>query len=70
VTFEGIAPGTKGKLTVLSAPGGLSSNTLNAEDGTGVAVEVTNKREQDLTAREGGMFAFELANYEVAVLTT
>jgi alpha-N-arabinofuranosidase len=70
VTFEGIAAGVKGNLTVLSAPSGLSSNVLNAEDGTGVSVTVTEKRVQELTASEGGVFGFELANYEVGVLTT
>jgi alpha-N-arabinofuranosidase len=70
VTFEGITAGTRGNLTVLSAPSGLSSNVLSAEDGTGVSVYVTEKRMQELTAAEGGVFGFELANYEVAVLTT
>ena len=70
VTFEGIAAGTEGKLTVLSAPEGLSWSYLDGADGNGTAVDIVSKKEVVLSAGEGGVFGFELANYEVAVLTT
>lgn len=62
-----MAKGKTGSLTVLSAPEGLSSNVLNEE---GVATNVVKKTELKLTAGSGGVFKFELENWEVAVLTT
>ena len=54
-------------LTVLSAPDGLSANVLD-EDGT--PTEVVTKKENELVASSGGVFGFELNNWEVAVFTT
>jgi alpha-N-arabinofuranosidase len=67
ITFAGVAEGTKGSLTVLSAPGGLSANVLDEE---GTPTNVVTKTEAKLVAGSGGVFRFELENWEVAVLTT
>ncbi|PMD60017.1 glycoside hydrolase family 51 protein [Hyaloscypha bicolor E] len=67
ITFEGVAKGASGRLTVLSAPEGLSANML---DGEGVPTEVVAKREVELVAGSAGEFGFELENWEVAVFTT
>jgi alpha-N-arabinofuranosidase len=54
-------------LTVLSATGGLSANVLNEQR---VPTNVVTKREVELSAGSGGVFGFELENWEVAVFTT
>ncbi|CZR63639.1 probable alpha-N-arabinofuranosidase A precursor [Phialocephala subalpina] len=66
IAFEGLSAGSKGTLTVLTAPDGLSSNTL--VDGT--VVDVVQKKVTELKASSAGSFTFELENYSVAVLTT
>ncbi|KUJ08213.1 putative alpha-N-arabinofuranosidase A [Mollisia scopiformis] len=66
IAFDGLAAGAKGTLTVLTAPDGLSSNTLV----NGTVVDVVKKIATALTANEEGAFEFELENYSVAVLTT
>lgn len=66
IALEGIAEGAKGTLSVLSAPDGLSSNTLI----DGVVSDVVKKSITELTAGAGGVFTFTLENYNVAVLTT
>ncbi|CZR66471.1 probable alpha-N-arabinofuranosidase A precursor [Phialocephala subalpina] len=67
ITFEGVAKGATGLLTVLSAPGGLSANVL---DGDGVPTDVVAKSDVELVAGSAGEFVFELENWEVAVFTT
>jgi alpha-N-arabinofuranosidase len=62
-----VAGGAGGQLTVLSAPGGLSANVL---DENGAPTNVVTKNEVQLVAGSGGLFEFELNNWEVAVLTT
>jgi alpha-L-arabinofuranosidase len=62
-----VTKGTSGSLTVLSAPGGLSANVLDEE---GLPTNVVTKTEVVLIAGSGGLFEFELQNWEVAVLTT
>jgi len=66
IAFEGVKEGTTGTLSVLSAPDGLSSNTLEK----GVVSDVVKADVSKLTAGTGGVFAFDLSNYNVAVLTT
>lgn len=66
ISFEGLSEGVKGTLSVLSAPDGLSSNTLE----NGVVSDVVRKNVTTLAAGSGGVFEFELDNYDVAVLTT
>ncbi|KAE8446472.1 hypothetical protein EG329_011935 [Mollisiaceae sp. DMI_Dod_QoI] len=66
ISFEGLGPGAKGTLTVLTAPDGLSSNKLV----NGTVVDIVRKEVKSLTAGEEGSFEFELENYSVAVLTT
>ncbi|CAG8977470.1 hypothetical protein HYALB_00011819 [Hymenoscyphus albidus] len=61
VTFEGVALGTTGTLTVLGADGGWSANLVGGE-------EVVQRREGVLTAGEGGTFGFEMGEWEVGVL--
>ena len=60
--FEGLRPGARATLTVLTAPDGLSSNVFGGSN-------VVQKNVTTLIAGENG-FAFELENYSVAVLTT
>ena len=67
ITFEGVAEGASGSLTVLNAPGGLSANMLDVE---GIPTDIVSKREQGIIAGSAGEFSFELENWEVAVLTT
>ncbi|KAL3424210.1 alpha-L-arabinofuranosidase [Phlyctema vagabunda] len=67
VTFASIEEGQTGVLTVLSAPEGLSANTLT-EDGE--VVDVVTRSEKKLVATQGGVFGFELQQWEVAVFTT
>lgn len=59
--------GAPGLLTVLGAPGGLSANVLEEN---GAPSNVVTKNEINLVAESGGLFEFELNNWEVAVLTT
>ncbi|TVY25586.1 Alpha-L-arabinofuranosidase A [Lachnellula hyalina] len=66
ISFEGLSEGVKGTLSVLNAPDGLSSNTLE----NGVVSDVVRKTVTTLAAGSGGVFQFELDNYDVAVLTT
>ena len=66
ISFEGVTAGTRGKLTVLTAPDGLSGNMLI----NGTVVEVVTKSTTNLVAGEAGSFEFELENYSIAVLTT
>jgi len=66
IAFEGLSAGAKGKLTVLTAPDGLSSNKLV----NGTVVDVVQKKVTGLTANSAGAFSFELENYSLAVLTT
>lgn len=61
LTFEGISEGKKAKLTVLGAEEGWSANVI---DGS----EVMQTRETEVVASEGGVFGFELGQWEVAVL--
>lgn len=67
ISFEGVKEGTTGTLSVLSAPDGLSSNTL---DSKGVVSDVVVKKVTSLVAGSDGTFTFGLENYDVAVLTT
>lgn len=62
-----MALGAKGSLTVLSAPAGLSANVLDEE---GAPTNEVTKSEVELVAGSGGVFEFELENWQVAVLTT
>lgn len=61
VTLEGVAVGATGLLTVLSADDGWSANRLDAE-------EVVQTSTSTLVAGEGGVFGFELGQWEVGVL--
>lgn len=60
--FQGLRPGAKATLTVLTAPDGLSSNVFGGP-------QVVSKNVTTLTAGKSG-FGFELENYSIAVLTT
>jgi alpha-L-arabinofuranosidase len=61
IDFEGVKQGTKATLTVLNAPSGLSANVIRGEN----VVDQTVTR---LTAQKGGVFSFELKEYDIAVL--
>lgn len=63
IDFEGLKQGAKATLTVLNAPSGLSENVPGGEN---VVEETTTS----LTAEKGGVFSFQLKEYDIAVLTT
>ena len=63
IVFEGLGAGSTGNLTVLTAPGPLSSNVLGAED-------VVKETVTSVTADANGAFGFVLEQWSVAVLTT
>lgn len=64
IDFEGLNHGAKGTLTVLNAPsGGLAANVPGGPN-------VVQQTVTELTAEKGGVFSFELKEYDVAVLTT
>jgi alpha-N-arabinofuranosidase len=63
IDFEGLKQGAKAKLTVLNAPSGLSYNVAG---GKNVVKQTITK----LVAKKGGVFSFELREYDIAVLTT
>lgn len=63
IDFEGLHQGAKATLTVLNAPSGLSQNVPNGEN-------VVERTTTSLTAEKGGVFSFQLKEYDVAVLTT
>ncbi|OCL10938.1 glycoside hydrolase family 51 protein [Glonium stellatum] len=60
VTFAGVQAGASATLTLLTAPGGYSFNS--------VGNDVVQKTVQKLQATAGGMFAFRLPNLSVGVL--
>jgi alpha-N-arabinofuranosidase len=60
VAFDGVSPGAKGTLTVLTAPNGTSYNK--------VGTDVVRKHVKRVTAGYGGVFTFELPNLSVSVL--
>lgn len=61
ITFPSTVAGKTGKLTVLGAEDGHSANII---DGS----EVVQTTQTELVASEGGVFGFELGQWEVAVL--
>lgn len=63
IVFEGVKQGDKATLTVLNAPNGLSHNVVGEEN-------VVKQTATKLTAQKGGVFSFELKEYDIAVLTT
>ena len=63
IDFEGLDYGARATLTVLNAPGGLSYNSVGGEN-------VVKQTVTELTAQKGGVFSFELKEYDIAVLTT
>jgi alpha-N-arabinofuranosidase len=63
IDFEGLRQGAKATLTVLNAPSGLSQNVPNGEN-------VVKRTTTSLTAEKGGVFSFQLKEYDIAVLTT
>lgn len=63
IDFEGLKKGAKAKLTVLNAPSGLSYNVAGGQN-------VVKQTVTDLEAKKGGVFSFELKEYDIAVLTT
>lgn len=63
IQFEGLHQGSPAKLTVLSTPSGLSHNIVGGQN-------VVTETATTLTAQKGGLFTFELNEYNIAVLTT
>jgi alpha-N-arabinofuranosidase len=63
IDFEGLHKGAKATLTVLNALSGLSSNAIGGQN-------VVKQTVTKLTAQKGGVFSFELNEYDIAVLTT
>jgi alpha-N-arabinofuranosidase len=63
IDFEGLEQGAKAKLTVLNAPSGLSYNVAGGQN-------VVKETVTELAAKKGGVFSFELKEYDIAVLTT
>jgi alpha-N-arabinofuranosidase len=63
IDFEGLGQGSRATLTVLNAPSGLSYNSIGSPN----VVKTTVTR---LSAEMGGVFSFELKQYDIAVLTT
>ncbi|KAJ5456013.1 uncharacterized protein N7458_004277 [Penicillium daleae] len=63
IDFEGLKQGAKSKLTVLNAPSGLSYNVAGGQN-------VVKETVTELVAKKGGVFSFELKEYDIAVLTT
>jgi alpha-N-arabinofuranosidase len=63
IDFEGLEAGAKAKLTVLNAPSGLSYNVAGGQN-------VVKQAVTELKAKKGGVFSFELKEYDIAVLTT
>ncbi|OBT39861.1 hypothetical protein VE00_09722 [Pseudogymnoascus sp. WSF 3629] len=63
IDFEGLHQGAKATLTVLNAPSGLSENVPNGKN-------VVKRTTTSLTAQKGGVFSFQLKEYDIAVLTT
>lgn len=63
VDFEGLKQGAKATLTVLNAPSGLSENVPGGEN-------IVEETITSLTAEKGGVFSFQLKEYDIAVLTT
>lgn len=63
IDFEGLKQGAKATLTVLNAPSGLSHNVPGGEN-------VVERTTTSLTAGQGGVFSFQLKEYDIAVLTT
>jgi len=63
VAFDGVAEGTKGTLTVLTAPDGSSSNVPGGP-------QVVKWDVSEIVAGVNGTFQFGLEQLSVAVLTT
>ncbi|KFZ24295.1 hypothetical protein V502_01226 [Pseudogymnoascus sp. VKM F-4520 (FW-2644)] len=63
VDFGGLNQGAKATLTVLNAPSGLSRNVAGGQN-------VVKRTVTSLTAQRGGVFSFELKEYDIAVLAT
>lgn len=63
IDFEGLEQGAKATLTILNAPSGLSENVPGGEN-------VVGETTPSLTAEKGGVFSFQLKEYDIAVLTT
>jgi alpha-N-arabinofuranosidase len=65
LTFEGVKPGTKAELTLLTGP----ADPYGYNDPF-TGVNVVNTTREKITAGKGGSFEFSMPNLSVAVLET
>ncbi|OOQ83583.1 hypothetical protein PEBR_35598 [Penicillium brasilianum] len=63
ISFESLQQGEKAKLRVLNASSGLSYNVAGGQ-------KVVKETVTNLAATKGGVFSFELKEYDIAVFTT